>query len=243
MSELYHGDCLQVIPHLGLFNMVFADPPDGIGYSYNEYDDKRKPDEYLSWLNTCILRFISISPIVWLSFNAKWTIDVGAMMKQVIADTGVEVLPCTQIFTFGTQQQSDLKNCHRPLWRIMRPGTPLFPDQAREPSWRLKNGDPRADPRGCVPGDVFDFPRVTGNNKQKRKWHTTQLHEDLVARCVKLSTLEGHRILDPFGGSGTTLRVCKKLNRHCTLIEFDKLYCQKLSEEHEIVAKSMSKLP
>lgn len=87
------------------------------------------------------------------------------------------------------------------------------------------------------PGDVFDFPRVTGNSKQRCDWHPTQLHEDLVERCIKLSTKEGGTVLDPFGGTGTTLRVCKKINRSCTLIELDPFYCEKISEEHPELKK------
>lgn len=82
------------------------------------------------------------------------------------------------------------------------------------------------------PGDVFDYPRVTGNSKQRRKYHPTQLHEELVERCLLLSTQEGDTVLDPFGGTGTTLRVCERINRSCTLIELDPLYCKNIRKEH-----------
>jgi DNA modification methylase len=82
------------------------------------------------------------------------------------------------------------------------------------------------------PGDVLDFPRVTGNSKQRCDWHPTQLHEELVERCIKLSTVEGDTVLDPFGGTGTTLRVCERLNRSCTLIELDKGYCTQIQKAH-----------
>jgi DNA modification methylase len=109
---------------------------------------------------------------------------------------------------------------------------PLYPDAIRVPSWRQENGDKRADPRGRVPGDVFDFTRVTGNSKQRRTWHPTQLNEGLVERCVKLTTPTGGRVLDPFGGTGTTLRVCKRLKLPCTLIELDREYCRRMAAEN-----------
>lgn len=91
------------------------------------------------------------------------------------------------------------------------------------------------------PGDVFDFPRVTGNSKQRCDWHPTQLHEELVERCIKMSTKEGGKVLDPFGGTGTTLRVCKKINRSCTLIELDSSYCEKIREAHpELTFKKLA---
>lgn len=83
-----------------------------------------------------------------------------------------------------------------------------------------------------IPDDHFDFTRVTGNSKQRRTWHPTQLSEGLVERCVLLSTAPGDWVIDPFAGTGTTLRVCRKIGRQCTLIELDPLYCEKIAEEH-----------
>ena len=62
----------------------------------------------------------------------------------------------------STLHTDHMGNNHRPLWRLMHKNTAvLYPDQIRVPSWRQENGDKRADPRGRVPGDVFDFTRVT----------------------------------------------------------------------------------
>lgn len=83
-------------------------------------------------------------------------------------------------------------------------------------------------------GDVFDFPRVTGNSAQRCDWHPTQLHEELVERCIKLSTKPGDHVLDPFGGTGTTLRVCEKIDRVCTLIELDAGYCKEIKKRHKV---------
>lgn len=47
-----------------------------------------------------------------------------------------------------------------------------------------------------------------------------------------MSTLEGGTVLDPFGGTGTTLRVCKAIGRNCTLIELSRPYCEEIAKEH-----------
>jgi DNA modification methylase len=86
-----------------------------------------------------------------------------------------------------------------------------------------------------IPEDHFDFTRVTGNSKQRRTWHPTQLNEGLVKRCVQLSTKPGDWVIDPFGGTGTTMRVCRKLgDRHCTLMEMDPEYCVNIAAEQEM---------
>ena len=103
----------------------------------------------------------------------------------------------------------------------------------------MKHGDKRANPKGRVPGDVWfsdflDYARVTGNSKQRRRWHPTQLHEGLVEDCLLMSTPEGGSVFDPFCGTGTTLRVCLANEWSCTTVDISENYCQQVAEEHEI---------
>lgn len=94
-----------------------------------------------------------------------------------------------------------------------------------------------------IPDDHFDFTRVVGNSKQRRPYHPTQLNEGLVERCVLLSTKPGDWVVDPFGGTGTTLRVCKKLgDRNCTLIELDPKYCKEIAKEHGMAVRESGRL-
>jgi site-specific DNA-methyltransferase (adenine-specific) len=237
MNHLYNGDCLDVLRTLEAVDTVFADPPDNIGLGYASYRDKLSDDEYASMLSDWLHAFIYKAKTVWFSFNAKWTFVAGRIVENLIENhqvTGLEAKPCVQTFTFGQHSHHDLGNNHRPLWRLSWRDAPLYPDAIRVPSWRQENGDKRADPRGRVPGDVFDFTRVTGNSKQRRAWHPTQLNEGLVERCLRLTTPPGGTVLDPFGGTGTTLRVCKRLELPCTLIELDRDYCKRIAEENAL---------
>lgn len=239
MYNIIHGDCLEVLPKLGHFTCIFADPPDNLGLDYQSYDDNLSDPEYLRLFESWVKCFIESADIVWLSFNAKWTIPVGNILSRY---PQVEVKPCVQTFTFGQHNSHDLGNNHRPLYRLRRltyPKIKIYPEQVRVESVRQKNGDKRANPEGRVPGDVFDFPRVTGNSSQRRRWHPTQLHEGLVERCIKLSTLEGGTVCDPFAGTGTTLRVCKSINRECTLIEIDPFYCSKIADDNNLAEEDI----
>jgi site-specific DNA-methyltransferase (adenine-specific) len=231
--HLYNGDCLEVLPSLEPVDTIFADPPDNLGLDYATYRDKLPDDKYLGLLGEWLHQLVYKAKTLWFSFNARWTFETGRMVAGMLDRLrGLEVKPCVQTYTFGQHNHHDLGNNHRPLWRLRWHDAPLFPDAIRVPSWRQENGDKRADPRGRVPGDVFDFTRVVGNSKQRRTWHPTQLNEGLVERCLKLTTPPAGTVLDPFAGTGTTLRVCKRINLPCTLIELDREYCLRIAAEN-----------
>lgn len=239
---LINADCLDYLMRsAAMFSTIFADPPDNIGLKYSTHDDKLPEEEYTLLLKSWIEAFVHRANSVWFSYNAKWSFAVGSIVCGLLKKRPeLEAKPCVQTFTFGQHNHHDLGNCHRPLIRLRWKAAPLFPDAIRVPSWRQENGDKRADPRGRVPGDVFDFTRVTGNSKQRRPYHPTQLNEGLVERCIKLTTPENGTVLDPFAGTGTTLRVCKRLGLPCTLIELDSFYCEKIAEEHDLTVVSAS---
>jgi DNA modification methylase len=143
----------------------------------------------------------------------------------------IEAKHCVQTFTFYQHNHHDLGSAHRPLLRLMRKGTELYPDMIRVPSWRQLNGDKRADPRGKVPGDHFDFPRVVGTSKQRRSFSPTQLHEGLYERCIKLCCKPGDTVCDLFAGSGTLGRVAPRCGVHAIMIEVSESTCREIAKD------------
>lgn len=64
----------------------------------------------------------------------------------------------------------------------------------------------------------FDRPARNGD-------HPTMKPVGLVAACLKNSSHPGDLVLDPFGGSGTTLIAAEKTGRAARLLELDPRYC------------------
>lgn len=87
--------------------------------------------------------------------------------------------------------------------------------------------------RGANPGDVWQFSHVHYSNPNRQN-HPTQKPEGIIERIVLASSNKGDIVLDPFSGSGTTLRVCQQLGRKAIGFELNPEYVamteQRLSE-------------
>tara|TARA_R110000822_G_scaffold203133_1_gene340051 strand:- start:1121 stop:2383 length:1263 start_codon:yes stop_codon:yes gene_type:complete len=55
--------------------------------------------------------------------------------------------------------------------------------------------------------------------------HKATFTVELSDRAVDEFSFESNNILDPFGGSGTTMISCEKKNRNCYMMELDPKYC------------------
>ena len=58
--------------------------------------------------------------------------------------------------------------------------------------------------------------------------HPTVKPVALVADAIKDCSRRGDIVLDPFGGSGTTLIAAEKAGRYARMIEFDPTYCDQI---------------
>lgn len=77
--------------------------------------------------------------------------------------------------------------------------------------------------RGANPGNVWEFSHMHYCNRN-RKQHPTQKPEGLFERIILASSNEGDTILDPFMGSGTSLRVCQQTGRNAIGIDINPEY-------------------
>lgn len=73
--------------------------------------------------------------------------------------------------------------------------------------------------------DVWEFDRP-----RRSEVHPTMKPVALVARAVQASSERGDVVLEPFGGSGSTLIACEQLGRRCAAVELDPRYADVIIE-------------
>jgi DNA modification methylase len=84
--------------------------------------------------------------------------------------------------------------------------------------------------------NVWDYAGVntmrTGR-AEELAMHPTVKPVALVADAIKDCSRRGETVLDPFGGSGSTLIAAEKTGRCARLVEFDPIYCDRIVRRYE----------
>lgn len=226
----------------GRFDLAVADPPDNIRIAYDNYTDDLPERDYVDLLHRWLEKLCRITdgPVFW-TFNERWIPDVEAALRTL-------KIPLIQRiywhFTFGQSQKLKYTPSTRPLYWLNNDR--IFPDAVKIPSARQeKYHDLRAKAGGKLPNNVWEFEmpadlwtisRVCGTFKERRAWHKCQLPEALVERIVKGHSALGARVLDPFVGSGTTVRVCHRLGRDCVGIDMSPTYLAHIRQDLGLTA-------
>jgi len=84
-------------------------------------------------------------------------------------------------------------------------------------------------------GDVWHF-----NKPRVNDLHPTMKPVELVERAIRNSSRPGDVVLDPFGGSGTTLIAAEKSGRQARLIELDPKYVDVIVRRWQSYARSQA---
>jgi len=225
----------------GYYDTVFGDPPDNLGLKYDHYDDEVPLIYYYHGLITpFLMEGMRIAKVVWLSYYWRHDLEIKSIARNLLRAFRPSWQAKTFIwrYTFGQHNSRDCGSGFRYLLRLSSPTWRPSVDSIYIQSERQAIGDKRADSRGRVPDDVWEFdtngvwtefPRVVGNSLERKEWHPTQHPEGLVERILRLSGSE--KVLDCFLGTGTTLRVAKRMGIEADGCEIDPDYCQRIANE------------
>jgi DNA modification methylase len=253
-NTVIQGDCIEGLSQLdeGSVDLVFADPPFNIGYDYDVYQDSKGTEDYLAWTKRWgegIRRVLKPDGTFWLAIGDEYAAELKVLFQKELGFT------CRNwviwYYTFGVHCKTKFSRSHAHLFYFTRDAKKFtFNDKAiRVPSARqLVYGDRRADAQGRLPDDTWIlrpkdipqgfqgdedtwyFPRVCGTFKERAGFHGCQMPEQLLGRIIRVSSNPGELVLDPFGGSGSTLVAAKKLGRRYLGFELSANYAKQIED-------------
>lgn len=74
-------------------------------------------------------------------------------------------------------------------------------------------------------GDRKQTTLIKFDRPHRNEDHPTKKPVGLCGYLIANSSKEGDIVLDPFGGSGSTLIACEQMSRNCYTLELDPKYC------------------
>lgn len=256
-NRVHQGDCIDLLDRTddGTVDLVFADPPFNIGYEYDVYDDAKHAHDYLSWCREWIkgvYRVLKPNGTFWLAIGDEYAAELKIEAQQAGFHSRSWVI---WYYTFGVNCVNGFSRSHTHLFHFVKDPKD-FRFERVNPEVRVKSArelvyaDNRANPNGRLPDntwitrpqdapfflsfnpnhDTWYFARVAGTFKEREGFHGCQMPEQLLARIIRISSRPQDLVLDPFGGSGTTMCVAKKLGRQWMGFELSADYVKYISE-------------
>jgi site-specific DNA-methyltransferase (adenine-specific) len=205
LGKLYHGDCLEIMPHLEQVDLVLTDPP------YDEYTHKgalHKSEKYREF---------------GISFNALS--DEKELTKKLLALSRCWILVFCSLEMLGRYQAAAPdKYVRGGVWDRISNAPQISgdrPAQGAEGVAILHSVRKNMKWNGRGKAAIWRYLVERGN-----KLHQTQKPIYLFQRLVQLFSNRGQVVFDPFIGSGTTAVACERLNRRWIGIEIEEKYCE-----------------
>lgn len=228
-------------------DMVWTDPPYNVDYAGKAgriKNDRMNAQAFESFLDALFSRAWEALADGGAIYVAHSEAGGGLVFRQAFARAGFRLAAC---LVWRKHQmvlgRGDYHWQHEPIlygwkptarhrWYGDRKQTTLlerFADQTVIPAgdgvWQVATGDAVLLIRGRdvvveeVHGTVVSVPKPS-----RSELHPTMKPVALVERQVANSSPRGGLVLDPCGGSGTTLMACERLGRRCDTMELDPRY-------------------
>jgi site-specific DNA-methyltransferase (adenine-specific) len=222
--DIQNGDALKLLKYIPTesVDLIIADPPYNLGKDYGESSDNFSYDEYLKfsecWL-TEAHRALKQTGTIYVFMGVRFISSLHHILERKLGMIFNSWI-CWH-YTQGMGKRKGFSPRHDDILMFTKSDSFTFNlDDIRIPQkfYRSVNNM-----RGANPGDVWEFSHVHYCNKN-RKPHPTQKPEGLIERMVLASSDKRDLVLDPFAGSGTTLRVCQQLERDCLGYELTSEY-------------------
>lgn len=207
------GDAIKLFHSLESesVDLIIADPPYNLGKDYGNNHDSKLFNEYLDFSKTWLSeakRVLKSDGTIYVFMGVRfisYLYDILDVQLNMHFNSWV-----TWYYTQGIGKTKGFSPRHDDILMFSKNKDFKFNlDNIRVPQKYYRSIN---NMRGANPGNVWEFSHVHYCN-ENRQAHPTQKPEGLIERMVLASSNEEDLILDPFLGSGTTLRVCQQLKR------------------------------
>ncbi len=194
---IYHGDCRQVLPQLGRFDLLLTDPPYGIGEARNKRGGAQHGAAVAPSRDYGVAMWDDAVPAAWV-FGLMRSVSTS----QIIFGGNYFPLPPSKCWLVWDKENSNngYADCEL-AWTNLNKAV-------RRINWRWM---------GMLQENM---------DRKEERVHPTQKPLGVMKWAISQAPDDVKTILDPYCGSGTTLVAAKDLGLTATGIELEEKYCE-----------------
>jgi len=196
---IYHGDCREILPALDPVDLVLTDPPYGIDGGSGSHNRKRGKGNYFAAFEDTPEYIETVAAAV-----IRYLVERTPSVIVTPGNTCMMLYP--QPDSFGV------------FYQPAAVGLQTFGNLDAQPILYYGKNQTKKNFGTPCSYVLTEAPEKNGHPcvKPIKAW------KKLLAN----TSLPGHTVLDPFMGSGTTLRAAKDLGRRAIGIEIEERYCE-----------------
>lgn len=199
---IYHGDCREILPYLPKVDLVLTDPPYGLGAARKNFGGNGVKRHMTGLVAGKAIPKRDYGDAAWDDTPADQEI-----LDLLIAQSKHQIIFGGNYFDLGPAK------CYL-VWDKLR-GETDYADC--ELAWTNLNKAVRII-RYKWNGFLIEKP--------EERTHPTQKPLEVMKWALQHAPQDVDNILDPFMGSGTTLRAAKDLGRKAIGVEIEEKYCE-----------------
>ena len=204
LVTIYHADCGDVLPHVGAVDAVVTDPPYGVGLGAD--NNQSRDGSHLAKAG-------------YLSYEDTYERFVAEIVPRI--NSALAIARRAAVWTGPHIHEQAKPSAIGGVW---------CPAATGRTPWGSKNFLPVLF-YGNPPRPGLHRPTVIRSNALSDGWgHSVAKPMEWMNWCVGLASDAGDLVLDPFMGSGTTLRAAKDLGRRAIGIDIEERYCEVAAE-------------
>jgi DNA modification methylase len=205
---IYHGDCREILPDLGPVDLTLTDPPYGIRGGSGGTSKQRAKGNY----GKCEYVGVFTSEHDTPEYIAEVVVPVVEALREL--SKAVIVTPGCK--NFSLYRQPDSFGC---MWQPAASGAQRWGWADSQPIFYY----------GISPVQGQYLSRCSFKvceSDECDNGHPCPKPLSFWKKLLQKGCIDGASVLDPFMGSGTTLRAAKDLGRQAIGIEIEEKYCE-----------------
>lgn len=231
VNRLYLMDVMKLLKQLPdkSIDLVYGDPDYNVGVKYGDKSYKMTFDQYILWYIRLAEQSLRVLKDTGNMYFINYPKQNAHLWARYLDSACYNVHDCVWVYNsnvghsptrFTTAHRSIL-HCRKTRNNKFYKNNIAMPYQNpadKRIQHKLANGS-----KGRMPYDWLYFDLVKNVSREKT-FHACQIPQKLSALLIKSCTVPGDIVLVLFGGSGSELEVCKKLDRKFISAEIDKKY-------------------